>query len=133
MSVWDVQSQARVIPYDQLARMPDKYRGAFVMLEGKVVQTVEKGQDLMLRVNVAADDWQHNIRGDIVYVDYHKDRPDEPRILEGDEVKLWGRYVGIQSYTAVLGQTLQIPHVVARIVADQGRYVAPPFKVEKRP
>ena len=43
--------------------------------------------------------------------------PDQnPRILEGDVVQLWGEFVGIKSYKAVLGQTIQIPHVVARAI-----------------
>jgi hypothetical protein len=132
MSIWDVKTQAKTVSYDQLARMPDRYRGTIVVLEGKVVQVLETGQNVILRVNVAADDWQHNIGGNIVYVDYHKNRPDEPRILEGDKVKFWGRYIGIQSYTATLGHKIQIPHVIARVVEDQGRYVPPPFKVGGR-
>jgi hypothetical protein len=132
MSISDVKTRATTVPYERLARDPGKYQGAIVVLEGKVIQSLENGQNLTLRVNVAADDWQHNFQGDIVYVDYRKNRPDEARILEGDKVRFWGKYVGILSYKAVLGQTIQIPHVVARIVEDQGRYVAPPFRVEGR-
>jgi hypothetical protein len=102
-----------------------------VVLGGKVVQATAHGQDCILRVDVAPDELK--IPGDIVYADYRKKSPSEPRILEGDQVNLWGEYVGIQSYTAVLGQTIQIPHIVARIVEDQGRYVRPATKLPPFP
>lgn len=130
-TISDIKAQAKNIPYEQLARTPDKFKGSFVVFEGKVVQALESGDRVVLRVNTAADDWQDNFAGNVVYVDYRKDRPDEPRILEDDKVVFWGAYNGIQSYKAVLGQTISIPWVVARLVEDEGRYVAPPFEVRR--
>jgi hypothetical protein len=39
--------------------------------------------------------------------------PGEARILEKDIVEFWGRYAGVQTYTAVLGNIVQIPGVTA--------------------
>jgi hypothetical protein len=64
----------------------------------------------VLRVNVSRgkyDSWN-----DTIYVEYRANSGSEPRILVGDIIGLWGEFVGIKSYTAVLGQTIQIPYVV---------------------
>ena len=132
----ELKARAVAMPYDQIARDPGKYQGAIVVFEGKVVQAVERGQNVVLRVDVAPPpdirDPNFKIGGDIVYVDYRRSHPDETRILEGDKVRFWGKHVGIYSYTATLGQTIQIPHVVAQIVEDQGRYVRPPIRTGGR-
>jgi hypothetical protein len=111
------------------------------VFEGKVVQVLEDGQNLSLRVDVQANldfsDPNYNISGSIVYVNCRKSScrkngPEQSRILEGDKIKFWGEYIGIVSYKAVLGQTIQIPRVVARIVEDQGRYVRPSVRIGGR-
>jgi hypothetical protein len=123
ISVQEIKSRAMSVPWDQLARDPRNHKGTIVVLRGKVVQSLEHGSSYVLRVDVAPDEIK--FPSDIVYVEYRKRSPSETRILEGDQVQFWGEYVGIYSYTAVLGQTIQIPHVVAQIVEDQGRYVRP--------
>jgi hypothetical protein len=132
----DVKARARTVSYDELARYPSNYQGAIVVFEGKVVQATESGQDLTLRIDVAAhvnvSDPSWRPGSDIVYVDYHKHLSNETRILEDDRVRFWGRYAGIMSYKSIFGQTIQIPRVVARIVEDQGRYVRPPAKIGGR-
>ena len=57
---------------------------------------------------------------DTIFVDYRANSTSDARILEGDVIQLWGEFVGIKSYKAVLGQTIQIPHVVARAIENAG-------------
>jgi hypothetical protein len=123
VSIQEIKSRAITVPWDQLARDPRNHKGTIVVLGGKVVQSLEHGSNYVLRVDVAPDELK--FPSDIVYVEYRKHSPSETRILEGDQVKFWGEYVGIYSYTATLGQTIQVPHVIARIVEDQGRYMRP--------
>ena len=95
--------------YVALARRPDAYTGKYVHFEGKVIHSVQSGSDSMLRVNVTRgrlDVWK-----DTVYVEYHAHSPE--RIIEGDVIIFGGRYAGIKPYQAALGQTVQIPYVVA--------------------
>jgi hypothetical protein len=113
------------VPYDELARNPGNYQGAIVVFDGKVAQAIEGGQNVTLRIDVNISEPGRKIGSDMVYVDYRKDRPDEPRILEDDKVQFWGKYIGIYSYKSIFGQTIQIPHVVARTVEDYGPYVRP--------
>jgi hypothetical protein len=136
MTIEEVKSQAKTITYDELARTPDKYYREIVVFGGKVVQAIESGQNLTLRIDVAPhvdiSDPNWKVGGDIVYVDYRKNQPNEARILEDDKVKFWGRYAGILSYKAVLGQTIQVPRIVARLVEDQGHYVRPAPRIGGR-
>jgi hypothetical protein len=106
----DVKGRARTIAYETLARSPDNYKGQAVMFRGKVIQAVESGRSVMLRINVSQKDYSWR---DTIYVDYRKKASDEPRILEDDIVTLWGEYQGIKSYQAVFGNTVQIPHISA--------------------
>lgn len=103
----------RAIDYDLLARSPSTYVGQLVFFRGKVVQATQGGQSYMLRVNVTRG--TYNIWTDTIYVEYLANSSDA-RILEGDLIQLWGEFVGIKSYTAVLGNTIQIPQVLARVI-----------------
>jgi hypothetical protein len=114
LSPQQVRAQAGVIGYDLLARSPTSYEGRLVSFQGKVVQATQSGLSYVLRVNVSRG--AYDIWKDTIFVDYRAGSASEPRILDGDIIRLWGEFVGIKSYKAVLGQTIQIPYVVARVV-----------------
>jgi hypothetical protein len=105
----EIKVKARPMEYQELAREPGRYAGTLVLLEGKVVQAVLNGDDWMLRVNVTRD--KYEFWKDTVWVDYRRRGP--KRILEGDLLRIWGRYTGIRSYTTVMKATVQIPRVHA--------------------
>jgi len=109
-----VKAQAGMVAYDLLARTPGSYAGQLVTFRGKVIQVTQSGRSYVLRIDV--NQAKYNIWKDTLYVDYRTSTDTDPRILKDDIVQLWGEFVGIKSYTAVLGQTIQIPHVVARAV-----------------
>ncbi len=102
--------QSRDISYAELARNPERYKDYTISVRGKVVQALEIGRSIALRVNITPG--QYGVWSDTVYVDYQK-KPAEQRILENDIVRVAGKFLGIKSYTAVLGQTIQIPHIEA--------------------
>jgi hypothetical protein len=93
--------------YDQLARTPDAYTGSTLTFSGKVLQALQGQGNTILRIAISSDG-----HSDVMYVEYQA-APSEPRILELDIVDVRGRFVGIKSYTATLGNTIQIPHVIA--------------------
>jgi len=103
--------------YDSLARNPTAYSGKIVSFRGKVIQSVQTGQDYVLRVSVTMG--EYNIWKDTVYVEYRASSSSTSRIVEDDIIDFRGRFVGIKSYTAVLGQTIQIPHIIACEVHPQ--------------
>jgi hypothetical protein len=129
ITVGEYKAKARAPSYEQLARYPQDYLKTIVQLEGKVVQA----GDGFLRVDVNAHvAWLDRIDAGltpdaIVYVSY-KHKPGDSRILEGDKVRFWGRYDGIVSYKAVLGQTIAVPNVAAEIVEDNGVFENPKLK-----
>lgn len=110
----EVKFRARRIAYRALARQPDTYEGTVVVFRGKVIQVVEGGRDTTLRIDVTRG--AYGIWDDTVYVEYRRGSSRESRILENDIVTFWGTFVGIKSYTAVLGNTIQIPYVVADVI-----------------
>jgi hypothetical protein len=114
-----VKAQARQIAYDALAREPGRYAGAFVVFEGKVVQTLYTGSDVLLRVEVTKG--KYDLWKDVVWVDYQRKSGSEPRILDGDIVRFWGKYVGIYSYKSVMGATIQVPRVIQSVVEPASR------------
>jgi hypothetical protein len=114
LSVQEVRAQAGAIDYDLLARAPTQYAGRLVTFQGQVIQVSQDGLFYALRVNVTRG--KYDFWKDTIWVDYRAGSGSEPRILEKDIITLWGEFVGIKSYKAVLGQTIQIPHVVARAI-----------------
>lgn len=102
------------IKYEDLARQPEEHKGKKVTFTGKVVQVMESGKNVTLRVNVTKG--EYDIWTDNVYVDY-KYSEGESRILENDIITLYGEFKGIKSYTAVLGNKVSIPHVAAKYIA----------------
>ena len=61
----------------------------------------------------------HGIWKDTIFVEYRRSSDTEPRILEGDIIRLYGDFKGLKSYKAVLGQTITVPRVVASVIERQ--------------
>lgn len=92
------------IDYDAVAREPDKAKGMHVSFTGAVIQVMESGYHVTLRVALDEDYDQ------VVYVDYTREEG-ESRILEDDVITGYGDCKGVTSYTSVLGGTITIPSV----------------------
>jgi hypothetical protein len=105
----DFKADCSKYSYEDLARNPDAVYGDNVKLTGKVIQVLEDGNNCELRVNITKTRWGYT---DTIYVSYTR-KSDESRILEDDIVTLWGWSGGTISYTAVLGQTVTLPYVLA--------------------
>ena len=109
--------------FEGLVRRPDQYRGQRVQLTGKVIQSLQEGENYMLRINVTQEKFGWK---DTVLVAYKNDSRSD-RIVEGDIVDFSGTSNGITSYKAVLGQTIQLPLITAcRISPHSGaKFVSP--------
>jgi len=110
----DVKAKAQSIAFDSLAREPSKYAGTPVTFTGKVIQAQDNSRYAAYRVDV--NKGEYGIWKDTIFVDYRRSSDTEPRILEGDIVRLYGNFKGLKSYKAIMGQTVTLPHVVASIV-----------------
>lgn len=113
MSKSEYISQCRQIPYEKLCRNPDSYKGAYLTFVGEVVQVMEHGSSVHLRVNVTEVKTNgYSYSTDTIYVitSLHEDGN---RILEKDIVRLYGQSEGLRTYQAVLGNTVSIPSLKA--------------------
>lgn len=107
------KASCKPIPYKDLARNPDNFNGNHVLYTGKVIQVMEDGNDIQLRVNITKDDYGYY--DDTIFVTYTK-KSTEGRILEDDIITIWGTANGNITYTTVLGSEMTIPRVDARVV-----------------
>lgn len=98
--------------YDEIARDPDQYMNTNGVYTGKVVQVLEDGNDLEMRVNIT---WGRYFYTDTIYVFYTK-KPGESRILEDDIITIWGTNKGTLSYESVMHTTITLPCVDAKYI-----------------
>lgn len=83
------------------------------MFSGKVVQVLNEGNSLFMRVAVTRDKygfWQYD---DIVLLRYRDHLKSDGRFLDKDIVEFRGIFKGVQNYNAIFGQTIQKPVVTA--------------------
>jgi hypothetical protein len=101
-----IKSQAQSISEATLMRNSEKYSNSLVYFRGSVVQVQNiEGNDYYLRIDTKQDPL-FGYNGGTIYVDYNGDR-----LLEGDIVDVWGKFVGLKTYTAVLGNEITLPEI----------------------
>lgn len=106
-----LKASAITIPYKELFRNNEQHIGKVVRYVGQVLQVQEKSclfcdkPGYVLRIGVtkgALDIWD-----DPIWVDY----AGSERFLEEDIVTVWGTVDGLETYTAVLGNTVTVPRI----------------------
>ena len=100
--------------FDEVSRNPSAYEGRPAVFRGEVVQVLEDGNYVDLRVNVTDEGYWWS---DTIYVTYRI--PDgAPRILEDDVITIYGRMGGLVSYTSIFGETITLPLLEAVYIED---------------
>lgn len=92
------------ITYDNLARNPDDYEGKKVKFYGKVLQVMEGDGEIQIRLAVN-DDY------DTVLLGGYDASIVTSRVLEDDEITIYGTSVGLISYDSTMGGKITIPGV----------------------
>ncbi len=88
------------LSYSDICRNPDNYKGRKAIFSGTVIQVQEGVLDsVALRVQTDYGIW---------YVTYTR-KEGESRILENDHITCYGECKGVETYLAVLGNTVTIP------------------------
>lgn len=90
------------ITFDQIARTPDDVQGQKVKFTGKVIQTV--GESGLITIRLAIDDDYDKV----VMATYDSSLVAQ-RILEDDQVTIYGIANGLFSYEATSGATITVP------------------------
>ena len=109
--------QATPVTYEDLARYPEQHRDQVIQITGRVVQVVYDGPGVMLRIDLPSGPPGAS---SAVLVNYHTISAAEPRILEGDLVRILGSSAGLTSYESIFHQTIQAPQINARFVDRLG-------------
>lgn len=95
------------LDYNTYARNPDKYGEKNVYFTGTVVQVIEDGSYIEMRVAVN-DDYDK-----MIYVSYLLTGD---RILEDDTVTIYGTTKGLITYESTMGGNITIPFIVAMYI-----------------
>lgn len=116
MSPEEVETQYKALcktyTYDEIARDPDNYYGMYATFTGEVIQVLEDGNSLQMRVDVTRGKYYYE---DTMFVFY--ERPEgSSRILEDDIIQMWGQLTGTISYESVMGNTITIPSIDVEFV-----------------
>lgn len=92
------------ITFDNISRNPKDYEGKLVYFTGEVVQLMEGDDENQIRLAVDGD------YDKMILIGYDPEITTS-RILEDDNIEIYGMSVGIFQYESVLGQTISIPAV----------------------
>jgi len=111
----DVKAKAQTVAFESLAREPSKYTGTTVMFTGKVIQALDQG-GLYGNYRVDVTQGDYGTWKDTIFVEYRRRSDTEPRILEGDIIRLYGAFKGLTSYKSIFGGTITLPRVVASVI-----------------
>lgn len=90
------------ITYSQLARTPDDYLAKKVKFSGKVVQVMEDGDSVGIRLAVDGD------YDNIILSTFDSSIISE-RILEDDYITVYGLSAGIYTYESTMGASISVP------------------------
>ncbi len=100
------------MPYESVARYPEKYEGKLMQITGEVFQE----GDNMLRVATKLEDFGpigEKYMHDVVYVFMDMNTIKEGRVLEGDIVTIYGECDGVTTYETINGGSVTIPALYA--------------------
>ena len=92
------------ITYEDLARTPDDFKGKKVKFTGKVLQVLEGDDSVQIRLAVN-DDY------DTVLFGEYESTIVSSRVLEDDEITIYGTSYGLISYDSTMGGKITIPAV----------------------
>lgn len=99
--------------YDEIARNPDNYKLQAAKFRGKVIQVIEDGNDVTMRLNITKGRYTWS---DTIYVEYSRKDSSESRILEDDIITVYGLMMGTVTYKTVLGASVTIPAMLCSYI-----------------
>lgn len=95
------------ITFDQLARTPDNFIGKKVKFKGRVIQVIEGGSEVNLRIATKKSSYGSYI--DNVILVYYKTTIVDSRVLEDDIVTIYGVSQGLYTYDSTMGAKITVP------------------------
>ena len=109
----------KTIKFAQLARNPNNYKGQHVKYTGQVIQVMQTNQadgTILYELRVDITKTKSGWYTDTIYVTFTAPGTSD-RILENDIVNIYGEVQGEYSYTAILGNQVNLPLVNAKYLS----------------
>jgi hypothetical protein len=110
------------VSYRQLYRSPDEYVGKNVIIDGRVIQSIEQEDQLgkMVTLLIQSEEEPYG-NNNIILVTHRRNdsanlglsNNDKTRILEGDRVTLSGESLALRTYESALGVLRTVPQIYA--------------------
>ena len=95
--------------YDEMARYGDSHAGEKIQITGKVIQVQDSDDGgATLRVATSADGYD-----DVYLVQIMPSEWKGHRLLEDDQITIYGTVYGLYSYKTVMGNTQTVPAIIA--------------------
>ena len=114
LSAGSYKKKCKKIAYNKLARNPDKYEGKKIKIYGQVIQVMDNGNSVDLRVGTKNSGYG-SYYDDVVYVSYTY-KSGESKILEDDMIKVFGEYGGTYTYESTGSGNITIPMMYGQYV-----------------
>lgn len=103
----DYKSKCIIVDYSDVERNPNNYDGKTIKVKGKVTQVIEGWFDSeTILLEEGENTW---------YVTYTPGE-NESRILEDDEITVYGKCTGVSSYTSLLGKQITVPSMAVKYI-----------------
>lgn len=121
LTVENIDGYNVISDYSEYARNPEIHKGEMIRFDGEIVQVVEGIEQNIYRISFNSD------ANSMFYVTYTPGIESE-RILEDDQVTVFGEFNGLYTYTSTLGGEITIPYCVAENITSKieevGAYAA---------
>ena len=106
-AVYDNTSYPKV-KFADVLRYPSNYKGSKIQIVGRVLQKMESGSEISLRVGTGG----YRNYDDVFYVTYNKSDI-AASIIEDDIITVFGTCTGTHTYTTIMGASVTIPSMKA--------------------
>jgi len=113
LEIKEYKNSCKKYSFNTIARNPDKYDGKKMKFTGEVIQVLEVGDTVTIRLNVTKN--EYGWYEDTIYCVYNY-TSGESKILEDDIITIWGECKGDYSYTSIFGATITLPKVDVKYV-----------------
>ena len=95
--------------FDSIERNPDNHKGKLIYFEGTILQAVEGNLESTYRVAFGGN-------SDKVFLVSYAVPEGVERLLEDDKVCVYGKFLGVETYSSVIGKAITVPSCKAMLM-----------------
>ena len=95
--------------FNDFERNPNKHKNEWIYFEGKIIQAVEGSPESTYRLAFKGD-------SEKIFLVTFAVPEDAERLLEDDNVCVYGKFMGTETYSSVIGKSITIPYCSAMLM-----------------